>query len=76
MYMYVSTYVRTYIHMHIHVPNNANFTFCRGTFSFSGETIEMMSLVMVGGAPGSDEGVEPNSRLRGREGGREGRREG
>ncbi len=38
-------------------------TFCRVTLSFSGEIIARMSLVTVGGAPGSAEGMVPNSRL-------------
>lgn len=38
-------------------------TFCSGTISFSGDTMERMSLVIIGGAPGSGEGVVPNSRL-------------
>ena len=38
-------------------------TFCKATTSFSGDTMDRMSLVMMGGAPGSGEGVVPNSRL-------------
>ena len=41
----------------------SELTFCRGTISFSGDTMERMSLVVIGGAPGSEEGVFPNSRL-------------
>ena len=45
-------------------------TFSSGTFSLSGEIMAMMSLVTMGGAPGSEEGVVPNSSLPGRGEGR------
>jgi hypothetical protein len=39
-------------------------TLRRGTLSPSGEIIARMSLVMIGGAPGSADGAVPNSNLK------------
>ena len=43
--------------------NRNVLTFKSGTLSFSGEIIAKISFVKTGGAPGSVEGVVPNSKL-------------
>lgn len=40
-----------------------SLTFNKGTLSFSGDIMAKMSLVKVGGAPGSVAGEVPNSKL-------------
>ena len=46
------------------IYNNQHSTLRRGTLSPSGEIIARISLVIIGGAPGSADGAVPNSNLK------------